>query len=75
MLLSLEWIALILSPYFLMGEEYILILFIIKFFLKSLFIYLFMAASGLSCGMWDLCCGMRDVSLRRAGFSSCGAWA
>ena len=34
---------------------------------KLLFIYL--AASGLSCRTRDLCCGMRGLSLRRAGFS------
>ena len=43
-----------------------------------------MAASGLSCGMWDLHCSMRDLSLRCAGFlsldearglSSCGTRA
>ena len=26
-----------------------------------------MAASGLSCGMWDLLCGMRDLLLRCVG--------
>ena len=42
-----------------------------SFFLKKTFIYLFiyLAASGLSCGMQDLCCGMRDLLLRRLGFS------
>ena len=34
-----------------------------------LFIYLFiyLAASGLSCGTWDLRCRTRDLLLRRAG--------
>ena len=54
----------------------------ISFFKKYLFIYLFifMAAPGLICGIWDLRCGMRELSLWRmgsllwcAGFSSCGA--
>ena len=57
-------------------------------FLKNIyFIYLFfyiLAALGRSCGTWDLHCGMRDLSLWRAGFSlvverrllsSCGMWA
>ena len=50
-------------------------------FFFNLFIYL--AVSGLSCGMRDLRCGMQDLSLWHVGFfvavhgllSSCGMWA
>ena len=60
----------------------------IFFKIYYLFIYLFnlfLAASGLSCGMRDFHRGMRDLLLQRAGFSlvvhagflfsSCGTWA
>ena len=48
----------------------------------AVFLFLFLAALGLSCSMQDLCCGMQDLSLRcvgsslwHTGFSSCGAQA
>ena len=38
------------------------------FFSFKIFIYLFtLAASGLSCGMRDICCGVQDLSLRHTG--------
>ena len=42
------------------------------FFLFFKFILFTLAASGLSCGMWDPRCGMRDLSLWRTGSR---AWA
>ena len=33
-----------------------------------LFVCLFLAASGLSCGMGDLCCSIWDLSLQPSGF-------
>ena len=45
-------------------------------FLKIyLFIYLFLAASGLSCGTWALCCGTQASLVVACGLSNCGAWA
>ena len=44
-------------------------------FIYYLFIYLFLAASGLSCRTWDLRWGMQYLPLRRTGFSlvvACG---
>ena len=53
-------------------------------------VFIYLAASGLSCGMWDLSCGMWDLLLHCAGsslwcagfslvvvsgLSSCSAWA
>ena len=32
-------------------------------------IFIYLAASGLSCGTWDIRCGMRDLSLWRSGSS------
>ena len=42
---------------------------------KKIILFIYLAASGLSCTMRDLCCGMWDVSLQHAGFSlvvACG---
>ena len=39
------------------------------FFFFDFYLFIYLAASGLSCGMWDLHCGMQDLSLRQAGFS------
>ena len=52
-------------------------------FVVVVFVFVFnLAASGLSCGMLDLHCGMWDLSLQltgsfvqNAGFSSCGSRA
>ena len=43
----------------------------LSFLFLNLFIYLFiyLAALGLSCGRQDLCCSMWDLSLQCAGFS------
>ena len=41
----------------------------------NVFLYLFLAASGIGCSTCDLCCGMQDFSLCHAGFSpvvACG---
>ena len=35
----------------------------------SFHLFIYLAASGLSCGTWDLRCSMRDLSLRHAAFS------
>ena len=66
---------------------YFLLLFKSFLFLKNILKFI-LAAPGLSCGTWDLRCGMRDFQLRHAGFLlaacrlfsgsmrtlSCGMW-
>ena len=37
--------------------------------LMHFYLFIYVAASGLSCSMRDLCCGMRGLSLQRAGSS------
>ena len=40
-----------------------------NYFLNFIYLILFLAASGLICGTWDLRCCMWDLSLWRTGFS------
>ena len=42
------------------------------FLFVLLFIYFILAAPCLSCGTWDLCCGMQDLFVETCGLLSCG---
>ena len=55
-----------------MGTEHSLPPFIYLCIFKYLFIYL--AAPGLSCGTWDLHCGMRDLLVVACELFSCSMW-
>ena len=42
----------------------------IYLFLKNIYLFIYLAVQGLSCGMRDLCCHVWDLSLRPVGSSS-----
>ena len=51
------------------------VLLVFLFHAYFVYIYIHLAASGLSCGMWDLGCIVRDLSLWSVGSHSCGVQA
>ena len=63
MILNLDWCEVLMRP--ICGNDPYAVSYFL--FFKKILIYL--AASGLSCGMWDLCCSMLCLSLHHVGFS------
>ena len=47
---------------------------LVCFFKKNIYLFIYLAAAGLSCGMRDLRCGVRDLQLQHVGSFSCSMW-